>query len=391
MKNVFIKSFIRSLKRKISELFVRYNYPKINDLPLLPKSDEGHMCASLEWLCFAQDVTHCGGVSASYNPVRKKWDKPYRETTGYIIETFIEYFHKSGDQSYLDRAIRMGEWELSVQCEDGAFGELKNDKSVEKKVFNTGQVILGLTALFQETKDVKYFLSAKKAAQWLLEIQEIDGRWERFTTQGARTYHSRVSWSLLRLYDLTGDTAYLESARKNITWIMNQQGENYWFDKTSLSEENSPWTHLIAYTISGLLECYILLGASDKRLFNSFYGSAKVLLDYFMRDINNYLPCSFDKNWQSRDVYSCLTGNAQLAIIWMQIYKLTREKIFFVGAHAAIEQIKRTQILDTDRKEIRGGVFGSFPIWGDYASFLLINWAAKFFVDSLLLKQEIKP
>ena len=35
---------------------------------------------------------------------------------------------------------------------------------------------------------------------------------------------------------------------------------------------------------------------------------------------------------------------------------------------------------------IRGGVFGSWPVWGDYGRLMVLNWAAKFFVDALLLE-----
>ncbi|MEK7072338.1 MAG: pectate lyase, partial [Patescibacteria group bacterium] len=345
--------------------------------------------ATIDWICLAQDKTECGGVSAYYNLTNSKWGTPYRETTGYIIETFINYFHITKNQKYLKRAIEMGEWEMEVQCEDGAFGELKNDGSVGKKIFNTGQIIIGLISLYKETREEKYIDAAEKAGQWLMENQNKDGSWKNFTTQGQRTYHSRVAWPLLQIFELTKNIKYKESAKKNIDWVLKQQQTNYWFDNTSLSVENKPWTHLIAYTISGLIEYYLISDIKDKEIFKSFYNSADILLKIFKKNKYNFLPCSFDKNWESNDKYTCLTGDAQLAIVWMQIFELTKEQKFLEGANKIIEMIKKTQIIETEHIEIKGGIFGSFPMSGEYAPFMLINWAAKFFADALILNKKI--
>jgi len=382
-----IKKILVNLIKSIS---VKIRYPDLDFAKDKTASDSENLQVTIDWLCLAQDKTGCDGVSAFYDLSSKKWGNAYRETTGYIIETFIENFHLTNEKKYLDRAIKMGEWELRVQCEDGAFGEVKKDGSVGKKIFNTGQVIIGLISLYKETKERKYLDAAEKASQWLIKNQESDGGWKIFTTQGPRTYHSRVAWPLLQIFEITKDQKYFESAQKNIYWVLKQQQTNYWFDNTSLSEDNKPWTHLIAYTINGLIEYYLISNTKDKQIFNSFYNSANVLLEIFQKNNYSFLPCSFDKNWESKDKYTCLTGDAQLAIIWMQIYELTKERKFLDGATKIIEMIKKTQIIDAKYNEIRGGIFGSFPISGEYAPFMLINWAAKFFADALLLKNKIK-
>ena len=35
-----------------------------------------------------------------------------------------------------------------------------------------------------------------------------------------------------------------------------------------------------------------------------------------------------------------------------------------------------------------GGIPGSLPLWGSYAPFTYPSWAAKFFIDALLLCEE---
>lgn len=366
------------------------NFPELKNVNSKSfRSDQEHLDATIKWLCLAHDSVGGGGVSSHYDLAQKQWGKPYRETTGYIIETFLDYAGLTGLEQYTYRAIKMGEWELGEQCSDGAFGEPKSNGEIGKKVFNTGQVILGLIRLYRVTRDNKYLAAAVKAADWLLANQENDGSWVKFTTQGPRTYHARVAWPLLQVYKETDNKKYYTSALSSINWVIAQQKQNFWYDNTSLSENNEPWTHLTAYTISGLLECYLMLGKQDKKIFDSFYGSARALLDYYQGNENEYLPCSFNSNWQSRDRYSCLTGDAQLAIIWLQIYELTKEKIFLDGALRIIDQVKATQLLDSKNMNLQGGIFGSFPYGGDYAPFFLINWGAKFFADSLLLKIKL--
>ena len=51
-----------------------------------------------------------------------------------------------------------------------------------------------------------------------------------------------------------------------------------------------------------------------------------------------------------------------------------------------IDEMKTTQLRTHHNLAFRGGIPGSYPINGNYASYKLINWATKFFADALLLK-----
>lgn len=380
----------KKISDSIKKFLVTFNYPEFKSLPNKSRNDGEHLKAAMEWLCFAQDVTDCGGVSAHYDLAHKKWGPAYRETTGYIIETFVDYYKLTGDKEYLERAKKMADWEIKVMSPEGAVGEIHKDGILYNKVFNTGQVILGFYKLFLETNNDLYLKMMKKSADWLVLNQDESGAWEKFSTKGAKTIDSRVAGSLLEVYDITKDERYKISAEKHLEWVLKQQKENFWFDKTSFTvSRNAPWTHMIAYTISGILESY-KLGQKKESFYKSFYGAANRMLECFhkIKTSNGFLPSTFDEYWQSEDDYSCLTGDVQLAAIWMEIWKMTNEKRFLDGAFEIIEQVKSTQILDAKR-EIRGGILGSNPYYGKYGSFLLINWATKFFADALILKINI--
>lgn len=380
------------IKRKVinvkNRFLVSRMFPEIGIQPAY--EDMAHLTATMKWLRLAQKQSGCGGVSAYYNLLKKEWGAPYRETTGYIIPTFVNYSKISGNKDFEKYALEMGEWELSEQLPDGSFSEESKYRN-RKKIFNTGQIILGLCFLYDHTRDSKFLVAAQKAGEWLMSNQENDGCWEKFTTKGARTYHSRVAWSLLETSKRTNDNKLKSAASKNIEWVLKRQNEQEWFEQCSLSDPGKPWTHLIAYTIRGLLESSQLL--ESDRIFKSAYKAATKMLDYYIENQNskfNFLPGTFDEHWQSRDEYTCLTGDAQMAIIWLKIYNLTKEDRFLEGAEELIDQIKKTQIIKSSCLEINGGIAGSFPIDGDYASFIMPNWAAKFFSDSLMLKMDKK-
>ena len=63
-------------------------------------------------------------------------------------------------------------------------------------------------------------------------------------------------------------------------------------------------------------------------------------------------------------------------------------------AIAVNRHLKRTQLLWPPISEVRGGIKGSHPIWGSrqgaYSRFTYLNWATKFFIDALLLEEEVK-
>jgi uncharacterized protein YyaL (SSP411 family) len=383
------------LPKKISDfakkLSVVFYYPEFKSMPFATKTDDEHLQAAMDWLSLAQDVTKSGGVSNGYDISKKKWGGAYRETTGYIIETFLDYYKLTAKKEYLERAVKMAEWEIEMMEPDGGVGELYPDGNVVKKIFNTGQVILGLCPLFEITSDKKYLNTIIKMADFIVSNQDESGAWIKYSTKGPKTIDTRVAWSLLQVYKLTDNKKYKTSARKNLDWAISQQKENFWFDKTSFTGVNSPWTHMIVYTISGLLESY-LLEEKDEKIYKSFYGAAEKMLECYRKTKNNggFLSGTFDENWQGDASYSCLTGDAQIAIVWMQIYKMTGEKRFLDGACDILEQVKSTQILKTKHAEIRGGILGPYPFYRGYAEFLLINWAAKFFADALILKNKIK-
>ena len=84
-----------------------------------------------------------------------------------------------------------------------------------------------------------------------------------------------------------------------------------------------------------------------------------------------------------------MPGNAQLALIWFQLFELDNDVRYIRAANNALDEVKRAQVMHLRNPGLQGGIAGSAPIWGDYLHFALPNWAVKFFIDALLMKKEV--
>lgn len=357
------------------------------------QDDKIHLAGCIKWLSVAHDVNKRGGVAAFYYLDSERWEVDYPETTGYIIPVFLCYYRLTGDEEYLKRAIAMGDWEISIQYPGGGVGEPVGVYGLKPRVFNTSQVILGWLALYRETGKDKYLEAAKISGDWIVTNQDPDGNWSKNTYQGPRAYKSRVAWALLELFALTGIKKYQEAAEHCIAWVMDKSLPNGWFSNNSLSDPEKPWTHLIGYVLTGLLEIYRLDNSSFDRsnMMNVLQNAAKTISDFYLKQKKNTganfvtLVGTFDSAWQSKDNWSCITGTAQLEFFLRRMQRYVNDPQFLKAADMLIEDLKKLQMLDGfDNPNIFGGMPGSYPIGVGYCAYSIPNWGVKFFADSLL-------
>jgi hypothetical protein len=87
--------------------------------------------------------------------------------------------------------------------------------------------------------------------------------------------------------------------------------------------------------------------------------------------------------------YSCLTGNAQMSINWGRLYQCRGGERFRDGVGTINRFLKTTQAQSGSDGE-RGGIKGSHPISGGYHPWQYPNWAAKYFVDALMMEDALE-
>lgn len=368
----------------------------IQDLLRRPSQTENsraHLDGTIAWMCHAQDVCGGRGVSAGFSFIHG-WFPPYPETTGYIIPTLYDYGHLTGNKTYFDRARRMADWEIEVQLPSGAvMGSMYRGLGHEAHpvVFNTGQVVLGWCRAYSETGDARYLSAAKRAGDWLLSVQSEDGAW-RLTGPEAETlvhaYDARTAWSLFEIDALAENGTYAGAATRNLDWTLAQQHENGWYENNAFftdSKWSLPLTHTIAYVMEGFLESWRLTGVPH--YFDAAYKTAEKLMRIF--ELRRYLAGEYDKSWKTPANYSCLAGDAQVAGVWLQVFRATKDTRFLSSALKLSDFVKASQNLRSFHPGVRGGVKGSQPISGKYQRYTYVNWGAKFLADTLMLEEKL--
>ena len=349
----------------------------------------GGLQAAAEWLARAQDATGCGGVSAYYDATKRQWAGAYPETTGYIIPTFLRYAEFSGQREYRERAIRMAEWETAIQLPEGGVRAGTMDATqIVPTIFNTGQVLFGWLSAWQQTQDARLHDSAMRAADWLVAAQDPDGAWRRyaspFAAQGANTYNTRVAFALAKASQVLQEPRYLDAAVRNVQWALTQMQPNGWLQNNDLEDNERPLTHTIAYATRGILEVGSI--AADGALIEAAARVAQAVARTQRRD--GALPGRLDSTWQAASRWTCVTGNAQMAIIWRRLAAETGEHAWKAAAERANRFNLSIQKVTATDEAVRGGMPGSYPRSGDYMKNRYPNWAAKFFMDALMLQLQ---
>lgn len=338
-----------------------------------------HRQHAASWILNAQKATPDGGVSAWYKPSTGYCRTSYPEVTGYIIPSMFDLFRLTGEEKYRDAAIKMADWITSVQLPGGAIPAM--DFSTPY-VFDTGQCISGWVRAYKETRDVRYLEAGEKAASWLVEMQNQDGSFPLTpSNRSTHTYHSRVSWMLLQLHELTRNSSYKDAAQRNLDWALDFQRPNGWCVPTSRET-----THFLAYAGRGMLEASQITGNKAYLVFAQRLADALVRVQL----PNGMLHGEYDQDWRPVVESSCLTGSLQTAIIWMRLYAITEDEKYCRAARKAIDYVWARQGIASLNPGINGSIAGSQPLSGSYCPNTYLSWATKFFIDAVNLLLDPK-
>ena len=350
-----------------------------------------HLDSVMQWLCRAQDATPDRGIARMYH-VRDGWGASYPETTGYAIPTFFAYADLTGDDEFSRRALEMAEWESAIQLSNGAVqgGIVSSTNAPTPAIFNTGQVLFGWCAAHERKPDTRFGESARRAAQYLTDVQEDDGAWRRNLSDycdspdDSYAFNVRTAWALMIAGNAFAEQRFRDGAVANVEFVIRLAHDNGWIEKNCLNRPEQPLLHTIAYSYQGLLELAELAGHQGARALVLRGNTA--LLESFERF--GRLHGRYEHSWQPTVTWRCLTGEAQTAIVWFRLAQITGSSAWSDAARRLVAQLKRTHALE-GHPGVRGGIKGSHPITGAYGRLEYLNWAAKFFADALMLDMGV--
>jgi hypothetical protein len=335
-------------------------------------SAEEHVRSAVSWLAAAQAAAGGGGFAHSFHLFRG-WQKPYPETTGYILPSLrraAARFPIAEATALIDRAAR---WLASVQQKDGSFTDL----AAQPQVFDTGQVVHGWNDLAEHMPHLVDPERHLRAARWIADQQERDGRFERHTWRGARSYYVRVGAALIGAGRRFGDAALIDAGLRNVSWTLAQQRQNGFFDRMGF-DASPPFLHTIVYVIEGLLDAFDMTGKDE--FIEAALRLAAPLLPSAER---GSLPRSrYRPDFTPVDRELCLPGLAQWAAQCFRLVALGHAAYASAG-RAALDALKRHQ-LRSHNPGLDGGLFGSAPFWGHYLRWSVPNWGVKYLIDAFL-------
>ena len=361
-----------------------------------PLQLEEHLDATYGWLCAAQDSSDDGGVAGWFDLLKGRWTPSYPETTGYIIPTLLALAEARSDPQARERALRMADWESDIQMEDGAV--LSSVLGAERgpAVFNTGQALFGWIAALQASGDERYAQSARAAGNWLIENQDDDGAWRKnlsmVTSAPVHTYNNRCAWALAYAATVLGEDRFAQAAHRNSEWALAQQNEAGWFEHTGFTPVDVPLLHTISYVIEGLLGVYAF--TAETRYLEAARRALDAMVEVYRA---GRLAGCLDSSWRGTVSWRCVTGDAQIAVVLLRLAPSFPDAGYAEVARRLIEDVARMQLRvapsapSSDQRAPRrdpaiGAVPGSFPVWGKYMRLAFPNWAAKFYLDALLLE-----
>lgn len=345
--------------------------------------------AGIDWLKRAQDRSASGdnGVSRSYSLI-SGWATSYPETTGYIVPTMIEYGHRYDDPDALDRARKMLDWLVDIQMDDGGFQGGKIDANpVVPVTFNTGQILIGLAR--GEAEFGQYRRAMQRAAQWLVDSLDDDGCWRKhptpFAAQGEKAYETHVAWGLFEADRVMPGMGFGEAGLKQVRWALTKQRSNGWMADCCLTDPSKPLTHTLGYALRGIVEAYRF--SEEDIYLEAAMNTADGLLSAVQPD--GFLPGQLNPDWTAAVDWACLTGAVQIAHSCLMLYQVTGKESYRDFGYLLNQYVRQT--IDVEgAPETRGGVKGSYPIYGAYGRYEYLNWAVKFCIDSNLCELDLR-
>lgn len=302
-------------------------------------TDRSHLSPvlrAIEWVRGNECPT--GGI---YN--HPGYGKGYPEVTGYLIPTLLNY----GEEALAKRLVN---WLLRMQADDGSFP----GPSGVPHIFDTGQVLRGLLAMCENVEGAPD--AAKRAGRFLYASMKDCGKggfagdpvWLKSYGKDIPTSsHLYVLPAIRQAAEFLGEPKYLAAIGNCLEYYLN--------DRNAL--QLGTLTHFLAYELEALID----LGRREKVL-----PVLKTLSD--LQHYEGGVRAKDGVRWV------CTPGLAQLAVCW---YKVGERE----PADKAMKWLESHQMAS-------GGFLGSYGAKATYFPNAELPWAAKFYLDANLLRDQ---
>ena len=327
-------------------------------------TDRDHLLAAAEWLAKAQDAC-AGGVADCYH-LRRGWASASTFSTARAVPTFLAL--EGG--AFRDRAGCCVEYLLREQFENGSFADAPVDGSEQPaSSLATAEAVEALATWHATTGDGRSIEGARRAADWLMSEGLASGAIDVACAAGA----------LATLGAQVGEAAYRLAAGRMLASVLRRRDP----DTGRLVDIET--TCAIGMTLSEILRASEILELHEG--FEAVAAAAGAVARSL--ELDRGLAGVLDDRWRSQPCPACLSGTAEMSLLWLRLYEREGDSRLLNAALKAIDAVKRAQPMFNPSSSILGGVPGSDPIWGPWHAMALASDAAEPFVEALLAKRRV--
>lgn len=157
-----------------------------------------------------------------------KWLSHGWDSWGRAVEALVLLWQAFDTQSWLDEAVLWGQHALEIQGADGSF------YLIDSEYYNTDLApdeLRALTMLYEITGRDAFLTAAQRFADWHLEHQLPNGAWPLTIDNDGNTVMPtigpgdipNIAIALLRLFHVTGETAYRDAAYRAFRYSLSVQ------------------------------------------------------------------------------------------------------------------------------------------------------------------------
>lgn len=378
--------------------------------PFPAVKNEEHIQMALDWWSVTHQALDGKGFPTKFNVLYNYGLGPsYPETTGYTLSTLLALLRNRPLKFDEDRVASMTrssfDWLASIQFENGAWtgGHAALHNYGKPSIFNTGQILLGMVDVYESLRDKK--VSGKhfegidlddlkgrchRAAHFLKDQMQPDGVFstKHAYTDSPLTYYSRSMYGALNTGIVLGDEELLAAIRPHYDWVTSMQEPNGWINQWGFEKD---WAvmHRISYTLRGMLEA--ALHYQEERYFEVVLKGIDFLINTDKKGFRygpEFIPSYYSRDGKFKDEI-CPTGLSQLAIVLAKLPDSHRQPKHERLFQNIVDQTKHFQTRGFKNPFMNGVLPGSYPLGGKYQSYDLLEWATKFFVDTLMIQMGV--
>lgn len=168
------------------------------------------------------------GFAPRFHLERGGWLALGWDSWGRAVEALLLLWQADQESSWLEEAVRWGDYALGIQAEDGAYYLIDGD------YYNTdlaADELRALCFLHEATGREDFLRAARRFADWHLDRQRADGAWPLTIDRDGHVVMPTVgpgdipniAIALLRLFHVTQDDRYLESVYRAMRYSLSVQ------------------------------------------------------------------------------------------------------------------------------------------------------------------------